>query len=268
MTSLETLVTTLDRRHGWEDGTEWIQVVDGDGAVVADEDLGRLLGFVAPPRCSAIGMTAPGWARSTEEPAATAGDGRQRVRVTCIVARNGEVAGRIRWADGTQVDEPPRSGRSLDILRRSLCLPTDPPSMPSGQLLAARWLDGIRRMAERCARPLSWDQVAFEHPAMQLARAARLPIGADDLVQVAREAARVWTWTELLHQAGRPGPLADALPPGTGRWMDEGMLARWLLAPYPPLATQLAEVASLLMPASGRRLERALALLGFPTAPP
>ena len=43
----------------------------------------------------------------------------------------------------------------------------------------------------------------------------------------------MWTWSHLLGQAGRPGPLADGLAPATAGWMDEGMLSRWLLAPYP-----------------------------------
>jgi hypothetical protein len=267
MTRLEELVRVLDSRHGWTDGTEWIQVLGtvDDYELVADTRLDRLLGFVAPPRCEAIGMTALGLARSTEPSADCASAPRQRVRITCLVARTGEVAGRISWADGTQVEEPPQSGRSLDILRRCLGLATEPPSVPSTHLVAAQWLDGVSRMAERWTQPLSWDEVAFQHPAMQLARAARLPIGPDDLAQVAREAQRAWTWTRLLHQASRPGPLADTLPPGTGGWMDEGMLARWLLAPYPPLATQLAGVAAQLIPATARRLVGVLALLGLPT---
>jgi hypothetical protein len=177
MTRLEELVRVLDSRHGWTDGTEWIQVLGtvDDYELVADTRLDRLLGFVAPPRCEAIGMTALGLARSTEPSADCASAPRQRVRITCLVARTGEVAGRISWADGTQVEEPPQSGRSLDILRRCLGLATEPPSVPSTHLVAAQWLDGVSRMAERWTQPLSWDEVAFQHPAMQLARAAGSP---------------------------------------------------------------------------------------------
>ena len=71
-----------------------------------------------------------------------------------------------------------------------------------------------------------------------------------------------------MRQAGRPGPLADALPPGTGGWMDEGIFSRWLLAPYPPPETQVAELAALVAPATRRRVERALRLMRVPVGPP
>jgi hypothetical protein len=265
MTPLEELVVIVDSRHGLDGTSEWVQVLGTwpDHELVSDHHLGRLLGFVARRRCSAIAMTAPGWARSTEAPAGQVRQDRQRIRVTCAVARHGEVAGRIRWPDGTQVDDPPGSGRALDILRRCLRLPTEPPPVPSGHLLAAQWLEAVRQAAERSARPLTWEQVAVEHPAMRLALQEGLPIGPDNLVQVASLAAQVWTWSELLRQASERGPLADALPPDTGRWMDEGMLARWLLAPYPPLADHVGIVAGLVMPSTAHRLAQALELLGL-----
>jgi hypothetical protein len=154
----------------------------------------------------------------------------------------------------------------VDILRRCFGLPTDPPAAPSGQLLAAQWLEAIRALARRRARPLSWDQVASQHPAMRLAHQGGLPVGGDDLVTVARLAATVWCWSELRRQAATPGPLADALPAGLGGWMDEGMLSRWLLAPYPPLGDHLAEIAALVTPETGWRIERALEALELPTS--
>ncbi len=171
MTSLEQLVVDLDGGPWWQDGTEWVQVMGPieDHELVADADLDHLLGFVAPPRCSAIALTASGWARSMDLPPPIARAEQQRVRITCAVDRDGRVAGRIRWADGSHVDEPPSSGRSLDILRRCLGLPTDPPAVPSAQLLAAQWLAAVTRIARLRARPLRWEEVAAQHPAMLLA---------------------------------------------------------------------------------------------------
>src|ERR1039457_4845487 len=145
MTPLEQLVMDIEREHAGHDSTAWVQVIGSvrNPDLVRDEDLGHLLGFVAPPECSAMAMTAPGWARSTDLPTELAQAGQQRVRITCVVARDGGVAGRIRWADASLVEEAPQSGRSLDILRRCLGLPTDPPAVPTGALLAARWLDTI-----------------------------------------------------------------------------------------------------------------------------
>jgi hypothetical protein len=99
---------------------------------------------------------------------------------------------------------------------------------------------------------------------MRLAHQGGLPVTADDLVTVARLAATVWCWPELLRQAETPGPLADALPAGVGGWMDEGMLSRWLLASYPPLPGHLAEIMDLVRPGVGRQIRRALEALGLP----
>ena len=102
MTPLEELVRVLDCRSDREERTEWIQVFGTaeDYELVADNHLDRLFGFVAPPECWAIGMTAPGWARSTE---LTADSTRERVQITCLVARTGEVAGRITWAENRSI---------------------------------------------------------------------------------------------------------------------------------------------------------------------
>jgi hypothetical protein len=268
VTPLEQLVTVIDQAHTGLDTAAWAQVMGSDRTLelVCDDDLGNLLGFVAPDECWALAMSAPGWARSTEMAPDAARAGQQRVRITCAVARDGGVAGRVHWADGSQVDEPPSSGRSLDILRRGLRLPTDPPAAPSGQLLAAQWLEAIRSMVGRRARPLTWAQAASQHPAMRLAKEGGLPVRADDLVTVARLAAAVWCWSELLRQAAAPGALADALPAGVGGWMDEGMLSRWLPASYPPLPEHVAEIVALVMPETGGRIRGALEALDLPAS--
>jgi hypothetical protein len=263
MTPLEHLVVVIDQAHAGLDTAAWAQVRGSEGTLelVCDNDLANLLGFVAPDECWALAMSAPGWARPIDLPPDAARAIQQRVRITCAVARDGAVAGRIHWPDGSQIDEPPSSGRSLDILRRGLRLPTDPPTAPSGQLLAAQWLEAIRATAKLGARPLTWEQVASQHPAVRLAREGGLPVSADDLVTVARLAATVWCWSELLRQASTPGPMAEALPAGVGGWMDEGMLSRWLLASYPPLPEHLAEIVALVTPETGWQIERALEAL-------
>jgi hypothetical protein len=263
MTPLEELVADIDREHAGQDTTEWVQVAGTVGHLefVRHTDLSELFGFVAPRRCWALAMTAPGWARSTHPPTDGSRVAEERVRITCVVARDGGTAGRLRWTDGTLVDEPPRSGRSLDILRRGLGLATDPPALPSGMLLAAQWLETIMTLARRHPRPLTWDQVVRLHPAMRLAEQAGLPLTADDMVTAARLAARVWSWSDLLRQTREDSPLALTLPPGAGQWMDEGMLSRWLLSVYPPLHEHLSEVTALVPPDTGRQIEGALGVL-------
>lgn len=129
---LDHLAESLGRAIADEGGGVLVHVVarpDGpdvgilplDGLAPADV----LLGTVAPPDWSVLGVATTGWARSLGRRSA-----RVRAEVVVLVVRDGRVVGRVRHRDQV-ITEPPASGVTLDCLQRALGLPTAPPAEPS-----------------------------------------------------------------------------------------------------------------------------------------
>src|SRR5262249_32065651 len=109
----------------------------------------------------------------------------------------------------------------------------------------------------------SWVAVARQHPALQLLRGAGARPRADVLVPAARALGNVLTWTDVHHQCAERGWLNDRFPPRSAAWMDEGMLAPWLLGSSPALAESAAGARTVVVPAAERAMLAALAELGF-----
>jgi hypothetical protein len=260
MSPLHQLVEDLDSQSDWDDPPRWVQVYPDD--MIDDHNMERLIGFVAPDTCTAIALVAGGWAWSMDRPVAEAKRERQRIRTTCAVSRPGEVVGRVRWADGLEINEPPGTGRALDSLLRCFQLPTAPPTASTGAYFAVQWLDAVCAAAVRSQGKLTWRQAADLHPAMRALADSGHRIDADHIVPVARAGARVWTWEEIRLQAiAKPTWMSPSLPPGAGVWMDEGMLSRWLIGVFDSLDDLLGEVARLLPDGVARRIRRTLRAL-------
>jgi hypothetical protein len=182
---LDRLVTLLDAvvsEGGWHQPHRIVSVetaADDDDVALGFQELeagvhplDHLLGFVAPPTWSAIGVVCFGWAapavdldpdRHTAAGRPSLHPERCRVRVVSLVDRSGTTWATAALEDGTVVDEP-GEGTVADALRRCLRLPTAPPPVGTAELFAALWLADVAA----AGRPLSWTEAALRHPALRL----------------------------------------------------------------------------------------------------
>jgi hypothetical protein len=260
MSPLHQLIQDLDSQSDWDDPPRWVQVFPDE--MVDDHNMERLIGFVAPDNCTAVALVAGGWAWSMDRPVAEAKAERQRIRTTCAVSRLGQVAGRIRWADGLEINEAPSTGRALDSLLRCFQLPTAPPTASTGEYFAVQWLDAVCAAALRSQGKLTWRQAVALHPTMRALADAGHRIDADHIVPVARAGVKVWTWEEMRLQAiAKPQWLGGNVPPNAAVWMDEGMLSRWLLGIFDSLDDLLGELGRLVPDGVARRIRRTLRAL-------
>src|SRR5205823_5313021 len=83
----------------------------------------------------------------------------------------------------------------------------------------------------------------------------------DLFVRYATAFANVLTWEEVRHGIADRGWLAGAVAPEVARWMDDGMLSRWLLGGLPPLSQSVADARRVLVPPAVERLDAAIAEL-------
>ena len=222
-----------------------------------------LMGFTAPADWFAVGVASDGWVHSLEPAPRVA---RQRMRMITLVARDGSEVAAIRRYGNDELDFLPGlgEGQLADVLRRVLELPTAPPDVPIGELLAKFWLQRIIAGAKRSrhAAKLSWEKAAALHPAMEL---TDKPVTANNLAAVGADIAGRMDWERLRQQAARGGG-ADA---GTAAWMDTGMFARWQIDGRPPLADLMRRASHRLTPPASARVAETLAgwgLLEFPAA--
>ena len=135
--SLGSIAETLDRSFG-EDWTApahlvFVELVGTEGfdlgtKAVDGHPLDHIDGFVAPASWAAFGVMTHGWASVaassdiTQAPPSRQPD-RQRIRVVCLVARDGSVASRLHVEGKEGRDVEPPVGAIVDGLRRSLRLP-------------------------------------------------------------------------------------------------------------------------------------------------
>lgn len=227
-----------------------------------------LLGFSAPMGWTAIGLSSEGRAgRYQGEPAGYSavvapGATPQRARVIVLVDRDATLAGCLRWQDGGLIAEPPAEGLVPDCLRRALGLPTPPPTDTTDTLFAALWLEAIVAGGRRGCRTMTWRQAAELHPAVQvLAQAGQS--AQSNLVETAQAFGRVCDWTMVRHQLIRGWKLG--VEPSVAVWMDTGMLSRWVLQQFAPVAELLPRARRRCSPAAFRRVVQALDDVGVPT---
>lgn len=275
---LDRLVTLLDAAcgdGGWYQPHRLVSVEpdpEGDPRAFAfgfrtleegQHPLDLLLGFVAPPPWTALGVVCFGWAapgevdagrHSTTSPRPSRHPDRRRVRVTTIVDRRGQERATASLEDGTVVDEP-GAGTVTDALRRALRIPTAPPPVGTEELFAAVWLAEIAATG----RALTWAEVALLHPAMRLLAGGYPRPQPEELISSGRALHRAMTWEKLRRRAaaGRFDAGNDVDEALAG-WMDDGMFCRWVLAGVTPLPRLLGECAATLTPDVLRRVRRAL----------
>lgn len=229
-----------------------------------------LLGFRAPPDCTAIGVSSTGWSVPPERsggvdlarnrrwgpPAATLPD-RVAVRSTVLVGRDCRVAGRLSIEGAEPVTSAPGSGVVLDLLLRSLGCPTAPPGFSTLELFASVWLS---HLAAGAPPDLDWEGAAARHWATQL-----LPRSAGGLEAVAGELAAELDWPALRRSVARHG-WDGVCPAKAAAWFDDGAFARWLVGTYPPIGDLFAGVAAVVPADVAARIAAALAAWGLPAA--
>lgn len=170
--------------------------------------------------------------------------------MACVVSRRDTVGWRLLLPDGSRFDPPPEEGFMLDVLRRSLQLPTPAPAVSTGPLLLTVWAAAICATGEGLGDRLDWDCALRLHPA--LIDGPPLPTPeAEHAVRRAVDQAR-WESMRLLVAAGTSSP--DLPRPALARWMDDGMFSRWVLRSLPPAAQIVGAAQPHLDPGAWRRL--------------
>ncbi len=258
---------TADDPDGFELG-----LLDLDGESVSY----ALLGTTATPNCSVLGSITGAWVA----PEATFdGDASDRgrfsvlpsshpdsVRARCftLMARDGTLVGNVRLADGRVIDEAPPAGLAVDALRRAFGLPTPPATFPIGELLTSMWLSGIINEAA-AARPrgrgLTMAAVARIHPALVLLEAGGRRVSAATLVEAAVALERVLSWADVRRMA-QGGWFPTQVDQELAGWMDDGILARWLISSFPPVAELAEEACRVLRPPVAAAVRDALREMG------
>lgn len=223
--------------------------IDGDGFDLGVKPLDgahpteHLLGLTAPDDWYAVGIATHGHAYHV----ADRGDPdrrRHRVHVVTLLSRSGEHAHR------THADDPDLAaalsgeapvGEQVDLLRRVLQLPTDPPPCEASAYWSTAWL--ARLVTED--PPVLTRRDAFAlHPAVELlCRDGRGRPSERDTEDVLRAFHRVATWRRMRMLAAADRFPVPELLPEDADWLDDGSFARFLLnrcAPLPLLRARLA----------------------------
>lgn len=239
MVGTDVVVDALDAATDPDDPPAWFEVYTEAEhrtiALVRHDDLSHLFGWVCPPECEAIGVSAGGWGRSQpgidlDDPhdSSNAGEAR-RVRVIVVVDRAGGIGSRTMSGGGEVLDGRCRGGRLFDALQRCLGLPTDPPPLSSAGLIGDLWLAAVAGEQGSRAGRLSWPEVAALHPAARVLAECGHSLSQAEIEAVIRVAPQAWTWDRLRSDTVDGGGLSDLVAPDVAAWMDAGMFACWTL---------------------------------------
>jgi hypothetical protein len=194
---------------------------------------GTLLGLRAPDEWHAVGLATSGWAYHVSE-RGDPGRRRHRVHVVSLVSRSGEHAHRTTAEDPElrkRLDGEPPVGEQVDLLRRALGLPTDPPPVDASAYWSIQWLAALAA-AEPPAGTLP--EAIEAHPALQLLRHGTQ--GDDsDVADVIAAFHRVLTWSRLRQLAMDGRFDIPELTTDDAAWLDDGAFARFVLNRCAPL---------------------------------
>lgn len=267
------LVRTADRRLRGETPSALLLRASGHPprlgafAFSGEHPIENLLGFEAPHQWHALGVRCAGVGTALDPIDHDDGPfgitGPTDVVVTFLIDRHGRSAGLLRHgAEADWLDEPP-AGRLGDACRRALRLPTDPPPPSTADLWLRVWLDRLLEAATdgRHRGITGWDDAVQLHPAR--------PGPVDEGIGPARVAeatlilAERWPWSRLRREPEAVDTGRPPLPPDLAAWMDEGMLARWLLDQLSPLPALLAALRLSLAPELVEILEDTVLLTGL-----
>lgn len=232
-----------------------------------------LVGFRAPEHWHALGVATGGWAYHVSE-RASASRTRTRVHVVSVLSRTGEFAHRTR-VEGDPLldallDDPAEQpgGEQVDLLRRALSLPTDPPPCGAEVYWTIEWLSEL--LGTPTDRLAGWSDVVGRHPSMRLARSHPDEIGRlaqeHDVAEIAAAFARVFDWSRLRSMLGEGRFDVPELVPDDGPWFDDGSFARFLLNRCPPLSMLRRQVVEHLGADLGERMVTVLDRLGIPAS--
>ncbi|HET6964874.1 MAG TPA: hypothetical protein VFH58_08880 [Acidimicrobiales bacterium] len=214
-----------------------------------------LLGQVVGPEWDAAAVVGTGRIRQLDEahepPAVLVPGLAGGLAMTCLVTRQGRVGWRMRLPDGTFYDRVPEAGFMLDILHRSLQLPTPPPETTSWPLDLSAWVATLIDSATEARRRLSWREALSLHPLGSEDQDGDPPDHIEARI-VASATVEDWQAMRRLVAAGLPSDIAP--PAEVAEWMDEGMFSRWLLRDIPSPDRLLAAVRPHLQPEAYRRL--------------
>lgn len=165
--------------------------------------------------------------------------GGEGLRMACVVDRDGVVGWSTDRPRPGPLARPPEQGRMLDVLRRALGLATAPPPCPFARLEVTAWLLALVGAGSIIGgSPMSWEEAKALRP-------GRPGFGG-------RDTGGTWERYRARIASGAGGPVDADL----AAWMDEGMLARWVLADLPGLEPALAAASPVLDADAARRLER------------
>ncbi|MCB0958113.1 MAG: hypothetical protein KDB04_01155 [Acidimicrobiales bacterium] len=223
-----------------DDGAASLEL--GVGPLPADRHpADALVGFRAPDAWDAVGIATTGVVHDLP-PMACAGRG----RFTTLAFRDRTSATVIERDDGrVDVLEGAPVGWVVDVLRRVLGLPADPPEGSTAVLVDTWWLDTlVSGVLTRAGRAPSWRWAARRHP---LCPPSGVPSPEELAARTAAEAlARPWSRLRGLLTGHDLPAEATALPYGQvvpGRdWFDDGSLSRWMLRVAEPPEVLLGEL--------------------------
>ncbi len=233
-----------------------------------------LVGTTVDRRWSAVGIVTDATAHPIDTEGGLPPDGddgppHPHVVVVLLLDRHGHVAHRLvprqAGAVPTVTDAP--EGRVIDVLRRTLDLPTPPPDTAAGPWWATLWLDRIvATVAAAPTVPRTLLDLAHLHPLVGAGLSARdatvlhrlPPAPSVAGWEVMRRALASTDPAVTLAEGTIRRALLPLASPDQARWFDQGSFARWLEAALPPRPVLLAAVDSLLAPRLARALREAV----------
>ena len=211
---------------------------------------GGLLGRTVGQPWSATAIVGTGRVRSLDdahEPPAVLVPGLAGgLRLACLVSRRGITGWRMRLPDGSFYDVVPEEGFMIDVLRRSLELPTAPPPATTARLDLTAWAGAL---SAGPAGRLRWEEALACHPAL-FGETVTDTEAAEALVRAVPSIAD-WESLRLFVASGFDSDYTPSAE--VAAWMDAGMFSRWVLRELPPVDAVLPTVRDRLHPAAYRR---------------
>ncbi len=233
---------------GWaalHDGRALAEMADGRSIPVLSKPLDHsfdLKGLRAGPGVEAVAFTF-GWF-----------DGRPTIAIAVsrsgellIFTRPGGVPAMVSEPTEMMIDQ--KASLVVDIARRIMGLPTDPPPSTITELYDTLWLD---RMVETClaspiGEPPPMQQLTALHP-----NAEQRPVTAEMLGCLRR--VPHLNWYRFHASACDHGVTWAGIGPAMASWFDTGSLARWLFAMLPEPTVMLDELVDLIPAADYRSI--------------
>lgn len=234
-----------------------------------------LVGWLAPTSCDVLGLVTWGWAvplplaMGFPSAGSVEGNGRERVRITTLLARDGTSASVIASEEDPRAEprviaEVP-AGWGSDALARSLGRPTPVPTASIGACVEGAWLAAIQHHIWShggCPPdPLpEWEEIAMLHPLAPVGMA--LPGDLLALQVRALEQESNWGRLRQLFSQNQLSPSRTQPPVGTtvtlARWFDDGSFSRWAERRQPGVTDSLFEILDVLPEQVGHNLMSAL----------